>query len=347
MLSSPPDKKSFAQALPIGIVMLDKHGYISWLNKIAKQLLQLRSNYQAKSFSDIIDFPEFSKVLKQTGKRVFAISVPTQPNRQLSLTVVNYLSDCYLVCIEEVTHTTLLEKIRQDFIANVSHELRTPLTVIHGYLETLIDAKDKFDNTEKRQGIFKQMYIQSTRMEQLVSDLLLLAKLETEIPVSSEQQRVDVVALIKKLCRQAHMLSGERKHQINFIANTNKQIKGHTEELESAFGNIIFNAVNYTPEKGKIEITWDANEDSANLTVTDTGIGIEQHHIPRLTERFYRVDKARSRASGGTGLGLAIVKHVLLRHYGFLDIKSDLGKGSRFTCRFNAKQLVDPDKKAN
>ena len=341
------DQTLLAEALPIGIVMLNEQGHLFWANKKAKQLLQLRQAHQGRLFSEIISYPEFFKILKQKPcNRIFetSVSVGVRISKQLSLTMVDYINNSYLVCIEDITHTHLLEKIRQDFIANVSHELRTPLTVIHGYMEILVDLKGKFDSIEKWQPIFEQMYSQSTRMEKLVSDLLLLSKLETEIPINHAQQTVNVVAIVEKLCQQAQILSGKRAHKIHFTSHSDKQIKGQPDELESAFGNIIFNAVNYTPEKGQINVSWAVNDEGAYLQVSDTGIGIKQPHIPRLTERFYRVDKARSRTMGGTGLGLAIVKHVLLRHNAYLEIASQVGKGSQFTCHFNPDQIENATK---
>lgn len=227
---------------------------------------------------------------------------------------------------EYINQLQRLEKIRQDFIANVSHELRTPLTVFHGYLESLIDeSKDHPWNK-----IFLQMQQQSKRMEKLVADLLLLARLESDHIVMDQKQIVNVPAMIKTIAEEARALNNTQ----NIITDVDDslQIEGYEKELRSAFSNLVYNAVHYTPDCGKIIITWKKIKDAAIFTVTDTGIGIDQKHIARITERFYRVDKARSRANGGTGLGLAIIKHVLIRHNGELKIQSELGKGSTFSC---------------
>jgi two-component system, OmpR family, phosphate regulon sensor histidine kinase PhoR len=224
-----------------------------------------------------------------------------------------------------------LDKMRRDFVANVSHELRTPLTVIHGYLETLLT--NNLNNTKNFRKIFTQMYQQTTRMENIIADLLLLSRLENEEEVE-QRNPVAIASLLKSICREAKILSGSAHHKIFLEAERNLKILGNENELRSMISNIIFNAVKYTPANGSIFVKWCSDKKKAYLTVRDTGIGIAKKHIPRITERFYRVDKARSRASGGTGLGLAIVKHVLIRHNAQLKITSNLGKGSTFTCIF-------------
>lgn len=235
-----------------------------------------------------------------------------------------------------IAHIQHLERMRQDFVANVSHELRTPLTVIHGYLEILLaDASTKKSEWKK---IFEAMYQQTHRMENLVEDLLFLARLEDDQSAPENQQSVDVSALLTKICQEAKQLSGTAKHHIKLKADKNLKLMAHEDELRSLFSNIIFNAVKYTPAKGTIQVEWFKKANTAYFVVEDTGIGIAAKDIPRITERFYRVDKARSRASGGTGLGLAIAKHVLLRHNGKLDIESELGKGARFQCSFPLKK---------
>ena len=225
-----------------------------------------------------------------------------------------------------------LERIRSDFVANVSHELRTPLTVIRGYLETLLKKKDKGIKTYQK--IFNQMNQHSARMEAIIDDLLLLSRLENENYLPEEIVRVNVAEILKTLCADAGRISGEKQHVIKLQTDPNLYINGSEEELKSLFSNIIINAVKYTPAKGRITVKWFRDENRAVFNVLDTGIGIAKEHIPRITERFYRVDKARSRESGGTGLGLAIVKHVLMRHHGDLHIESELSKGSAFTCKF-------------
>ncbi|WP_259411743.1 ATP-binding protein [Coxiella burnetii] len=229
-------------------------------------------------------------------------------------------------------HINQLERIRSDFVANVSHELRTPLTVIRGYLETLL--KKEVRDSKSYQKIFQQMYQHSARMETIIDDLLLLSRLESDDHPTEEKMNVAVPEILKTLCADAERISGEKQHFIQLKAEPNLYISGSEEELKSLFSNIIINSVKYTPSKGRINVKWYRDDDHAVFSVVDTGIGIAKVHIPRITERFYRVDKARSRERGGTGLGLAIVKHVLMRHDGELHIESEPGKGSIFTCRF-------------
>lgn len=234
-----------------------------------------------------------------------------------------------------------VEKMRQDFVANVSHELRTPLTVILGFLETLIDQ----DPPELKpwRNILMQVHGQSQRMESLVNDLLLLSRLETAPLEEAEYEPVDVASMCQRIVNDAKALSGERQHAIQLDVDQSLHLKGFANELQSAFSNLVFNAVNYTPAGGKIEVRWGQSEQGPCFSVKDTGLGIAQEHIPRLTERFYRVDNARSREQGGTGLGLAIVKHVLMRHHGQLFIDSIVGKGSIFRCVFEPSVCLEEE----
>jgi len=231
-----------------------------------------------------------------------------------------------------------LERMRQDFVANVSHELRTPLTVIHGYLETLLDQKD--EKIQEWKKIFLQMQQQTLRMENLVEDLLLLSHLENHEDNNKDDKIFSVEKLLTTILNEAKELSGKQQHNFKLQIEDNLLIKGHEKELRSLFSNIIFNAVKYTPANGTITITWFNKNKQAHFQVQDTGIGIAPEHIPRITERFYRVDPARSRTSGGTGLGLAIAKHVLIRHQATLNITSQLGHGSTFTCVFPEERTL-------
>jgi two-component system phosphate regulon sensor histidine kinase PhoR len=229
-------------------------------------------------------------------------------------------------------HIQHLERVRRDFVANVSHELRTPLTVIQGYLEALLTQK--LDETKPWKKIFTQMYDQSIRMAHIIEDLLLLSVLETDDYPLEEKPNLAITPMLKILVKEARSISGEKKHHITLKADPKILLDGAENELKSLFSNIIINAIKYTPAQGKIKIEWRVKQGQAVFSVTDTGIGIEKKQIPRITERFYRVDKGRSRESGGTGLGLAIVKHILLRHQGELIVESELGKGSVFSCLF-------------
>jgi two-component system phosphate regulon sensor histidine kinase PhoR len=289
-----------------------------------------KKNHEGKNVQTLFNQIDFQAYI-HTGDRQ-PLNV-VYPPFNLSLSIADY-NDGYLLLAKDVTHVHHLERIRQDFVANVSHELRTPLTVIHGYLELLLQQNLNADAAQK---IFGQMHLQTLRMEKLVSDLLLLARLENEFTETDKFSLVNVPAILKRICDDARALSGKQKHKIHLNADLNLKIYGLENELTSAFSNIIFNAVNYTPSEGEIWVNWYQDQHQAYLEVKDSGIGISAEHIPRLTERFYRVDKARSRDSGGTGLGLAIVKHVLLLHKANLQITSEVGKGSVFTCCFSLK----------
>lgn len=235
-----------------------------------------------------------------------------------------------------LAHIQHLERMRQDFVANVSHELRTPLTVIQGYLECLLDTSSA---SQEEQAIYQHMQQQVLHMGVLVEDLLLLSRLEDHYTPVHDHKQIDVPKLLNILIQEAHCLSGANQHRITHRICRQLFLKGIEGEIRSLFSNLIFNAVKYTPEKGQIKIAWYPTQQGACFKVEDNGIGIAEKHIPRLTERFYRVDKARSRSSGGTGLGLAIAKHVLIRHDAQLKIKSQLKNGSCFQCIFPEKRI--------
>jgi two-component system phosphate regulon sensor histidine kinase PhoR len=235
-----------------------------------------------------------------------------------------------------LAHIQHLERMRQDFVANVSHELRTPLTVIHGYLEILLEKK----NLPATQKIYTQMHQQTTRMQNLIADLLLLSSLEHDELKKELTHVVNIKVLLHSILEEARAVSGNH-HTFQLFVEPDINILGHESELRTLFSNIIFNAVKYTPPGGCIDIKWQKQHKKAVFIVSDTGIGIAKKHIPRVTERFYRVDKARSRENGGTGLGLAIAKHVLIRHAGKLKIQSTFGKGSIFSCIFPHARLSD------
>lgn len=235
-------------------------------------------------------------------------------------------------------HIKHLERVRRDFVANVSHELRTPLTVIQGYLESLL--AQNLDETKPWKKIFTQMHQHSLRMANIIEDLLLLSILETDDYPLEEKSEIRVNEMLKILVEEARGVSGAKKHHITLKADAGVRLNGAENELKSLFSNLIVNAIKYTPAKGRIKVEWGVKNGQAIFTVTDTGIGIAKKQIPRITERFYRVDKGRSRESGGTGLGLAIVKHILLRHQAELIVESQLNKGSIFTCIFPPQRTI-------
>ncbi len=323
-----------AFALPNAIIFLNEKMQIEWWNPAAEKLFLLTNQHLHQAIKDVICHPEFLSYLQNKHKTSIEITAPKHPHTRISIIVLPYQKNRFLLVAHDITHTYQLEHIRQDFVANVSHELRTPLTVIKGYLETIIDDEKQLNI----KPLLLQMHKQTTRIENLVSDLLLLAKLESETDEIMQFQKIAIKPMLLSIAHDAKSLSGEQ-HEIKTDIDSNLNLYGHENELRSAFSNLVFNAVRYTPPGGKITIKWFADKSGAHLKIIDTGIGIAAEHIPRLTERFYRVDKGRSRDAGGTGLGLAIVKHVLIRHKAELKIESELGKGSVFQCDF-AQEMI-------
>ena len=269
--------------------------------------------------------------------RVLEFQSPGDEQRALNLRMEPYGEDRSLLIGRDVTALYRLQGVRQDFVANVSHELRTPLTVLAGYLETLLDSEE--DTHGEMFRILTNMHQQSERMRRIVEDLLLLSRLETSRPDEEYFESIDMHSLLETVAHDAELLSGAEQHQILLEVDAGLWLVGIMRELHSALSNLVFNAVKYTPGGGTITIRWHQNAKGQPVfEVQDTGIGIEPRHIPRLTERFYRIDVARSRTRGGTGLGLAIVKHVILRHEAKLDITSQLNQGSVFRVTFPASR---------
>ncbi len=325
-------------ALKDGVVMLDRQGNLEWWNRAAGQLLGLKRKQDGgQPITNLVRHPRFKEYFEQDNHREpLELPSPVDDHLRLQLQLTLYGNGEHLMLVRDVTRLHQLEQMRKDFVANVSHELRTPLTVLTGYLETLQDNVDDIQPRWRR--ALQQMQQQGARMQNLLNDLLLLARLEaTDYPADSKPVAVDLLLL--SIRGDAQALSGGR-HQISLEADPAVRLRGSESELRSAFSNLVFNAVKYSPEGGEIRIRWWADAAGAHLAVQDSGLGIEARHIPRLTERFYRVDASRSANTGGTGLGLAIVKHVLIHHRGQLQIDSTPGKGSTFTCHFPPAQVV-------
>lgn len=325
-------------ALRDAVIMLDSDGNLEWWNRAAEQLLGLKTPQDSgQAITNLVRHPRFKEYF-EAGQYQEALEIPSpiSDRQRLQLQITRYGNNEHLMFVRDVTRLHQLEQMRKDFVANVSHELRTPLTVISGYLETLLDNVEEVNPRWLR--ALQQMQQQGSRMQNLLNDLLLLAKLEaTDYP--SDNQPVAMDLLLLSIRNDAQALSGSRNHRISLEADHQVRLKGSEAELRSAFSNLVFNAVKYSPDESEIRIRWWADEQGGHFSVSDNGIGIEAKHLPRLTERFYRVDSSRASNTGGTGLGLAIVKHVLLRHRARLDIASVPGKGSTFTCQFPAQQL--------
>jgi len=331
------------RALPYGVAILDDELRIVWCNDSSEAHFDIDSDADARQpITNLVRQPEF---VRYVAKRDFSAPLELATGRAdglvLSVQLVPYEDSSWLLLSRDVTQATRLEAVRRDFVANVSHELRTPLTVLVGFLETL---RDPGHDSERSGRYLELMDEQARRMQRILDDLLALSTLESA-PEPPGDERVRVDALLQRVRRETEALSGGN-HHIRLDATAGFDLLGSESELLSAFTNLASNAVRYTPAGGEIRLAWRAGPDGATLTVEDSGIGIEAEFIPRLTERFYRVDRGRSRATGGTGLGLAIVKHALARHQASLQINSEPGKGSRFSARFPARRIVRAEAQA-
>jgi two-component system, OmpR family, phosphate regulon sensor histidine kinase PhoR len=325
-------------AIPDGVVMLNPAAEILWFNRSAAELLHLRSPGDAGLRIDsLVRRPEFVSYLRG-GDYHSPVVVPgggAAAEQYLHFQIVPYGAGQLLLMVRDVTREVRLEAMRKDFVANASHELRSPLTVISGYLETL--SQDEGIDAALR-GPLLEMRRQSLRMTAIVQDLLELSRLEAADRVA-ESEPIDVGELLARL-RSDLMMRVPAAVEVRLQLDSAARLLGEPAQLHSAFANLLDNAAKYTPAGGIITVRWWSDEQGGHLAVTDTGIGIAPEHLPRLTERFYRVDPGRSRASGGSGLGLAIVKHVLQRHGGSLQIESEEGRGSTFTCQFPPARLL-------
>lgn len=328
--------KEAVEALPDGVVLLDPNQQTLWCNREAEKHLGLvRERDTGRVISQIFRQPGFNDFLRQPQRAenfVFHVGQGSGQARSFALQVVDYGSRNHLLVSFDITERLRAEAMRRDFVANVSHELRTPLTVVSGFLEHF--TGDAEIPAEQRQRFIKLMNDQSQRMLRLVDDLLTLSRLDADdMPPSEEIIGLD--ELLPQLIQEAESLSAGR-HLIRLEAEAGASLRGNRHELRSALGNLVSNAVRYTPEGGSVVVRWQRRGLDGVFSVQDSGVGIAAQHLPRLTERFYRVDKGRSRDSGGTGLGLAIVKHVLLRHQARLEIESTEGQGSTFSAVFPA-----------
>jgi two-component system, OmpR family, phosphate regulon sensor histidine kinase PhoR len=324
------------QALPDAGVVLGREHEIVWLNEAAERLLGLRPEDRGQRIENLLRAPEFADFLRTAGPdRVLRLSSPVDERLKLSIQVVPYGDTQRLLLAKDITHEVRLETVRRTFVANASHELRSPLTVISGYLDALADDSELAPHWREPVA---EMARQSERMRRIIEDLLTLSRLEASAP-EAEREPVDVAGMLCTLRKEA-LARPKRPATVELSIETEAGLLGVESEIYSAFANVIGNALKYTGADGAVRIRWFRDNDELCLAVTDTGVGIPAESIPRLTERFYRVDRGRDRASGGTGLGLAIVKHVLQRHHARLEIDSTPGKGSTFTCRFPADRVA-------
>ncbi len=318
--------RSGAESLPDAVILTTEEGAIFWCNGLAQQILGLRwPDDNGQNILNLLRYPEFTQYLK---KKEFArpLHLVLNNGRHLEIRVMPYSEQQLLMVARDVTQMHQLEGARRNFFANVSHELRTPLTVLQGYLEMM---QEQTLEGAPREKALHTMREQTSRMEGLVRQLLTLSKIEAA-PTLSPNEIIDVPMMLRVVEREAQTLS-QQKHTFTFDIDSDLKVLGNEEQLRSAISNLVYNAVNHTPAGTHIDVCWRHLPQGAEFSVEDNGPGIAAEHIPRLTERFYRVDKARSRQTGGSGLGLAIVKHAVNHHESRLDIVSQPGKGTRFS----------------
>lgn len=324
-------------ALEEAVVLIDGNDLLEWWNAAAQQLLGLQAGDQGRNVCNLIRTPEFLKYFHQPSYgEGTKLQSWVKPGRYLQCKLTRFGENSRLMLVHDVTRLHNLEQIRKDFVANVSHELKTPLTVLSGYLETFSDHPDL---NPRWQAGFAQMRQQSKRMDLLINDLLHLSRLESDGFVT-DKQIIDMPTFLNQIKQDAEGYNQDFAHEITLTIDSKKNLRGNPKELASAFMNLVTNAMKYTPKNGKIMLSWRDDGKQAYFVVADSGIGIDSRHIPRLTERFYRVDRGRSLETGGTGLGLAIVKHVLAQHEARLDIASVPNKGSTFSCVFAWSEVV-------
>ena len=334
------DFRSATQAMPDGVVTLDEDNQVIYANEQAEEQLGISNEKDGgRNLINIVRHPDFVAYLNGTDwDKSIVLRGLRDSERVLQLQLIPYGTHQRLLMTRDITQLDRLETTRRDFVANVSHELKTPLTVLSGFLETIRELPVTEAQRNQYLGL---MHAQAHRMENIVEDLLVLSKLEsTNAP--AQEDSIDMREMMDRLTTDANTMS-RSQHHIECTAASSAKLIGAEDELASAFSNLVSNAIRYTPAGGTIRLTWSINpEGCAVFGVEDTGPGIEPQHLPRLTERFYRVDRSRSRETGGTGLGLAIVKHVATRHQATLLIDSEVGKGSCFSMVFPEKRRVLP-----
>jgi two-component system phosphate regulon sensor histidine kinase PhoR len=320
--------------------MINNRGGLEWWNPAAEQLIGLKTPKDKQQLViNLIREPAFIDYLnKAKFNRPLKLNSPVNPANMLEFQITTFGEGERLMLVRDISQLHRLEMMRKDFVGNVSHELRTPITVITGYLETMLD--DKKNLPARWIKPIEQMAQQSHRMENIIRDLLTLSQLETRAS-SKQQSAIQLCSLLREVKQDAEQVFADKQQGIKIDCADDVYINGNLSELYSAISNLVLNACKYTQPQGLIELTVTRSSQGLSIVVSDNGPGIAPHHIPRLTERFYRVDESRSADTGGTGLGLAIVKHVLARHNGKLEISSQPGKGSQFTCQLPTERLVE------
>ncbi|TCB35298.1 phosphate regulon sensor histidine kinase PhoR [Acinetobacter sp. ANC 4910] len=324
-------------ALAEAVVLIDESHQIEWWNPAAEKLLGIQSLDRGRNIMTILRQPSFIEYFKQSDQIPDGIKMKSSvfEDHYVQIKMTRFGGESRLLVAYDVTRMHNLEQMRKDFVDNISHELRTPLTVLSGYIETFTDQEDLNPRWKRA---FEQMQAQTKRMNALVNDLLLLSRLENNKQIA-KNQIIEMPSLMNQLFDDAQAYNVDYGHTLNLDIDSHCDLIGSDTELASAFSNLITNAIKYTPKGGTITMGWHDDGEQGYFTVQDTGIGIDPKHLPRLTERFYRVDSARSRQTGGTGLGLAIVKHVLMQHNAHLEIESKENQGSIFKVVFPKERL--------
>ena len=322
-------------AMKDAIVIIDNQDNIEWWNNAAEEILDLTIEQKHKKVKQVFADPFFLDFYSQSSDIASFKADSSDHKRVLEYRVESFGDNEKVLIVRDISESEKVAQMRHTFLANASHELRTPITVIHGYLETLQEQ----ELPKPIQKAIQSMQSQSSRMAALISDLLTLSRLETSSENKSRKP-IFIREMLKGITEEAVDVSGPKQHQISLKMDEGFDILGNEGEVRSALSNLVFNAVRYTPAKGVIDIKLESHDTGVLFSVTDNGVGIPAEHIPRITERFYRVDEGRSRDSGGTGLGLAIVKHVLVRHNAKLGVTSKPGEGSRFSVTFPESRVI-------
>lgn len=319
-------------ALEMAVVMINRQGNLDWWNFAAEKLLGLQfPKDRNQSITNLIRNPSFSEYFhSENYDETLKMEAPGESSKILEFQIALFGENERLMIVRDITQLHRLESMRKDFVGNVSHELGTPITVIKGYLETILDNLDLL--SEKWHKPMRQMQQQSMRMENIVRDLLMLSSLETK-GLTKTQDVIELKSLFSEIESDTQQMFKDKAHTFELVCPPSLCLVGKRSELYSAISNLVVNAAKYTKLDGHIKLSANKGTESLDIAVADNGIGIENHHIPRLTERFYRIDGSRSSDTGGTGLGLAIVKHILARHEAELEIKSRYGEGSTFICK--------------
>ncbi len=329
------------RALPDAVIVLGEHGEIEWANEKAREYIGVQwPKDNGLRLPNLVRYPKLIQYLYSSEselERGLQIASPIDNKIMLEVRISAYGETQKLLVARDITAITRINQMRKDFIANASHELRTPLTVISGYLEGFVDDEEC---PPEWIAYMQQMRSQTARMQNLIEDLIKLSGLEASSG-QSVKETIPIPDMLVAIVNEARSLSGFMSHKITLKADPALYLQANQREIYSIFSNLVFNAVQYTPEHGAVDVEWYKNETGAHFSVRDNGLGIAPEHIPRLTERFFRIDKGRSREKGGTGLGLAIVKHALARYEGDLHIESEVGKGSLFRCDVPASLIVD------